>query len=106
MTTETLRAASTIVEQLGGGRFVAMTGAKGFVALEETPERRAGVSFRIGRNAKAINWVRVSLTYADTYTVEFGRGYKKARVVGTATDVYADMLGPVFESATGMYTHL
>lgn len=96
--------ASTILEQLGGraNRFAVMTGARDFVALE------SGVQFAIGKGAKAgINKVRILLTPADTYTVEFWkiRG-ADATLVSTTDDVYCDSLSRVFEQATGFSTTL
>lgn len=98
--------AKTIIDQLGGQRFAAMTGAKGWTALQVNEQQDGGVQFRIGRNAKSIHWVRVTLTYADTYTMEFGRGYKTSRVVSTFEDIYCDQLRGTFEDATGLYTSL
>lgn len=40
--------AETILQQLGGNKFVVMTGAKNFVALEN------GIKFNIGRNARSL----------------------------------------------------
>jgi len=91
--------ASTIIAQLGGqGRLSAMTGAKSFVAIEK------GLQFKIGKNAKNVNTVRIVLTDADTYDVEFGaaRGMKYT-VKDSTQGAYADMLKPLFEAATGMY---
>ncbi len=90
--------AKTILDQLGGGRLVAMTGAKGFIGSENA------LSFKIGRNAKAVNAVRVVLEPSDTYTVQFfGRmGKLKAEV----SDVYVENLCKVFETNTGMYLKL
>ena len=57
--------AQTIMQQLGGSRFRAMTGAREVVALER------GVRFRIGRNATRTNMVRITLRGDDTYDMEF-----------------------------------
>lgn len=89
-------AASTIWQQLGRSRF--MIGAKNPVRSNADQT----LTFRIGRNSKSINWVRISLSHSDTYDVEFGRGYKKPRVVNTVDGVYADQLANVIGSATGM----
>lgn len=47
--------AQTILNQLGGNRFVAMTGAKNFVALEN------GIKFNIGKNASKANTVKITV---------------------------------------------
>ena len=57
--------ANTIIKQLGGYRFIAMTGAKNIVAIDD------GVRFNIGRNASKANVVRIYLRFDDTYTMQF-----------------------------------
>jgi hypothetical protein len=94
--------ASTIIAQLGGqGRLSAMTGANSFVAIEK------GLQFKIGKNAKNVNTVRIILTEQDLYNVEFGaaRGMKYT-VKYSTQGAYVDMLKPLFEAATGLYLTL
>ena len=100
-----LTVAKTILEQLGGNRFVAMTGAKNFVAGE------SALSFKIGRNSTSINTVKVELTPMDTYTVTFSNVSKRKagvvnKVISESTDVYCDTLVELFERTTGLYTKL
>ena len=92
--------AATILSQLGGaGRLVAMTGAKFFTSHPE-----GGLSFKIGRNSKGVNYCKISLTSDDLYTVEFKRvTVKKITDKGTTEGAYCDMLVDLFENATGMY---
>ena len=99
--------AQTILNQLGGRRFTAMTGAKNHTAIEE------GVQFKIGRNSKAINTVRIQLNWKDLYDVTFSRVSMnrktfevKNTVKASYTDIYAEDLQEVFEKATGMFTSL
>jgi len=89
---------STIIEQLGGSKFRAMTGAKDFSSSGNN------VSFRIGQNAKAVRSVKVTLDANDTYTMTFygNKGTVKYRVSG----VYNDNLQSVFTQHTGLDTHL
>jgi hypothetical protein len=98
MTTSTQTIPQTILAQLGGNRFAAMTGARNFVAGE------CSLSFRVGRNAKAVAFVTVTLGTDDLYTVEFlGRTYTvKARAEG----VYADQMAAIFTLHTDLYTSL
>jgi len=70
--------ANTILRQLGGNKFVAMTGAKQFVAIEN------GLRFRIGRNATQTNMIRITLRGDDTYKMEFIR-------IGSMPNSYAIM---------------
>ncbi len=95
--------AETILSQLGGKRFCFMCGAKNLVdcgkALMFTlPTRLA---------KHGINKVRVTLTDADDYTVEFykTRG-SKAVLVSGCEGVYHDQLVEVFENHTGLVVKL
>jgi hypothetical protein len=103
--TTNLEIANTILEQLGGGRFAAMTGAKNFAAVE------SGVRFKLpakpGWIKNGINMVTIRLTPSDTYTVEYGklRGTKYT-VIATSEDVYCDTLQADFLDATGLFTSL
>lgn len=94
--------AATILQQLGGNRFVAMTGAKNFVAVEQ------GLFFALPRyTGVKINRVKVTLTPADTYEVEFfaSRGTTMKSIAKVA-DVFCDTLAATFEDATGLATSL
>ena len=57
--------AKIILQQLGGGQFAMMTGAKEFVAIDN------GVRFRIGKNHSRANVVKIILRGDDTYNMEF-----------------------------------
>ncbi len=102
-----LTVANTILEQLGGNRFLAMTGARN-LAGDAT-----SLSFRLPGNGFAkngINYVKVTLEPSDTYTVVFkkiGRapGFKVTEF-DKVEDVYCDNLREVFERATGLATSL
>jgi hypothetical protein len=108
--------AEIIFEQLGGGKFAAMTGAKNFIADNNT------LRFNIGRNASRANKVEITLTADDLYTITFTKytPYKfKINPDGTFTEtlekiipiekyegVYGDILQNVFTQVTGLYTRL
>lgn len=94
--------ARTIIDQLGGGRFQAMTGARAFVAREN------GVSFRFPRGPlSGANVCRITLNAFDTYDVEFiaMRGVDSA-VKAYREGVYADGLQQTFTAITGKATSL
>ena len=95
-----LRVANTILAQLGGNRFKAMTGAKNFVGSENS------LSFRFP-NRKGPNCCRIVLNSLDLYDVEFLR-IRGSQLKKTAehNGVYADQLEKIFESETGLYTRL
>lgn len=93
--------ANTIIQQLGGGRFAAMTGAKHMLAIDR------GVRFKIGRNHRSINLVEITLDPSDTYTVKFCRTRKlEVKVVSEFSDIYFDGLEDIFTRETGMHTRL
>lgn len=94
------RQAGELIKQLGGGRFIAMTGAKDFVVGPK------GATFKIGRNAKSISHVRIDLEN-DLYNVEFllVRG-TNIRVKSYFKHVYFDQLRDLFEKETGLRTSL
>ena len=101
LTDRSMEIAQTINQQLGGPRFKAMTGAKDFGFIEN------GLQFKIGRNHRSINLVRITLDPSDTYTVQFCRTRKlKVGVVSEFSEVYCDMLQELFTAETGLYTHL
>ena len=93
--------AQEVINQLGGNRFIAMTGAKKFVY----DNSKKWVQFYIGKNHRHINVVRITLNGKDLYDMEFIRtqGDKKpAKVVAKHNDIYNDMLAPIFKKETGM----
>jgi hypothetical protein len=96
--------AETILQQLGGRSFTAMTGARSYTSIEK------GLMFQLpARFAKnGINKVRIYLTPRDTYMVEFWRIGPKLKLshISTHEDVYADSLRELFESQTGLYLTL
>ena len=92
--------AQTIAQQIGN-RALYMIGAKNLVAHDD------GLAFRVGRNSKSVNYVKVTLTSADLYDIEFGyiRG-TSYKVRNTESGLYFDMLHDSIERNTGLYTSL
>jgi hypothetical protein len=96
--------AEEVLQQLGGKKFITMTGAKNFV--KNDPKKQ--IIFKIGGGAKGgINYVRISLTSMDLYTVEFlkARG-TELKVVAVEKGVYNDQLQQIFTKHTGFNTKL
>jgi len=94
--------AKIILQQLGGNKFIVMTGAKNFV-----DHGNKALSFRIGRNSKGINYVKITLKASDTYDMEFGRIQgSKYTVKKIESGVYNDQLQKIFTLHTGLYTSL
>lgn len=93
--------AQTILAQLGGNRFLTMTGAKQLVDLGN------GLQFAIGRGASnKANKVIVTLD-GDLYAVRFVtiRGTTITER-GTFDTIYGDRLAVLFTEQTGFDTHL
>jgi len=104
LTTQERKAiADTIIAQLGGNQFRAMTGAKDFT-FGERGELTFGLPARFAKDG--INKVRVTLTADDDYTVEFFRINMRAKemvkTIATEEGVYCDTLRSTFTRVTGL----
>ena len=100
---EALKPYEIILQQLGGNKFVAMTGAKNLA----TGGNKKNLSFSIGRNAKKVTHVIITLTSADLYDMEFiNMSGGKRKVLKKVKGVYNDMLRKMFTKYTGMRTSL
>lgn len=94
----------TILEQLGGQRFIAMTGARDFVYLYNMLQFDLPSGFAI----RGMNRVQIELTPADTYDMRFYRtGPGHAFVLLSSSErVYANRLQDLFTLHSGLDTHL
>lgn len=91
--------ADTILQQLGGNKFIAMTGAKSFIGSDDS------LKFKIPGG----QIIEVSLNGDDTYTLTVGRFNKKALEVKYSqvlNRVYADQLTEIFTHVTGLEVSL
>ena len=104
-----IRVAETILQQLGGHKFIVMTGATRICALE------SGLQFSLpggrGFAKQGINKVQIILNPSDTYTVKFMRIRHKhvdleIDVISNHSDIYAEDLQELFTRKTGLETHL
>lgn len=104
--------AKIILSQLGGNKFVTMTGCKDFIAAahnKHTPVPYLQMS--IPRNQGKVNRLRVYLNSMDTYNLHF---FSLSLKNGEATltneqwinGVYDDGLASTFTSVTKLYTSL
>ena len=108
--------AATILQQLGGHRFIAFTGANDFLAIDN------GLRFKIGRNASKANRIEITLNGCDLYDMRFIKHRpfsikidhtkgevktieEKSTTVKEYNDIYCDQLEELFTEATGLYTH-
>lgn len=109
-TNESGKIANTILEQLGGNRFVAMTGAKNFLARNVGAQGYKGGLFFVlpAKNMVGANRVEIMLGYSDTYAVTFykSNGTRMKPVKHFPEGVYVASLRRVFEETTGLRTRL
>lgn len=92
-----------ILAQLGGNRFVAMTGAKQFVGGDTT------LAFRLpsGMTKGRASGMRITLAGDDTYTLETFRVVRfELRILETCRGIYVDALRRTFTQMTGLDTSL
>jgi hypothetical protein len=93
--------ASTILQQLGGNKFIAMTGAK-YLAKDKN-----SFQFRLPRAKDGINFVKITLNGKDLYDIDFGRiSGTNYKIIKQVNDIYFDQLQEIFTQYTGLYTHL
>ena len=101
--------AETILEQLGGNKFVVMTGAKQFI-YGYVPGQ---ITFKLPRANNGINYVKITLNGLDLYDVVYERvtlsrkTWDVKRIVKHESNgLYFDMLRGDFERVTGLRTSL
>jgi hypothetical protein len=99
-----MNVSETILIQLGGNRFRAMTGAKNFVTSGNN------LRFSLPKAVRnRINMVEIVLNASDLYDVTFYQ-YKKTKFevveVSKFENIYADQLQSLFTSETGYETKI
>lgn len=89
-----------ILEQLGGMKFIAMTGAACFSDGPNTLITKF-------KGCKIANFMKITLNSMDTYDVVIGK-YRKMelKVVKEVNGAYCDMLKDIFEQTTKLNTSL
>lgn len=95
----------TIFDQLGGSRFVAMTGSSNFTRSETS------LSMKLSRNRAGATHLVIELDGDDTYTLQFiscrmSKGTLIRTVKANHSGIYGDQLQSIFAEATGLYTTL
>lgn len=93
--------ANTILHQLGGKKFIVMTGSKNFIAGNNS------LTMQLAKNSSKANYLRITLTAMDDYKMEFiticGINEKENIV---RNGVYDDNLQSIFTEVTGLVTYL
>lgn len=109
---EIVEEAYTILSQLGGRRFLVMTGADNLMAAGRTVSNpNPWLRMNLRPNQAQVNRLKITLMPTDTYTVEF---YHQELVdwepvisnQQTFEMVYGEDLPTLFTSVTGYDTHL
>lgn len=97
--------AQTIYQQLGAGRFCAMTGASTFTAHPKALSFRLPSTRHFVRDK--INVVCITLNDLDLYDFDFGRIQGMAYShIKKLENIHAEDLQQTFRSVTGLDTHL
>ena len=107
-----------ILQQLGGRKFMVMTGSKNL--LYSSTENN-WLSMHLTRNKAGAEFLKIILTPMDVYRMEFSRVVRKYEtmplskkkfcideklvIVKTIEPVYDDQLQAIFTEVTGLYTH-
>ena len=93
----------TIFAQLGGSRFMAMTGAKSFAGEEDNLSFRLPATMTRNR----AGGMRITLAADDTYTLETFKIVKfEVRTLDVRKGVHVEMLRRTFTDMTGLDTSL
>jgi hypothetical protein len=97
--------ATTILNQLGGKRFIVMTGSKNFLDLGN------GLRMKLSRNKAKAQYLKIELNGSDLYNMTFfsARSTETDIVLTTKErieGVYFDQMNRIFEQVTGLYTSL
>ena len=102
-TRQTPQFAIDIMQQLGGSKFIAMTGSTGFVYDNQT----TSISMQLRRNLAKAKWLKITLTVMDVYTMQFfALKNNEPVIVKEFNNVYNDMLQGIFTNVTGLNTSL
>lgn len=95
--------AAEILRQLGGNKFIAMTGSKNIMSTE------SGIRMNLQPNKSRATHLFIALCADDTYTMTFKKVNKKTFDVTTIHEVegvYFDAMKIIFTQVTGFYTSL
>ena len=96
--------ANEIKNQIGH-KALYMIGAKNM--SYDSKSEHGSLSFKIMRNAKSVNYIRITLNGKDLYDIEYlNCNVKRIKTIAVDNDVYCDMLHESIERNTGLYTSL
>jgi len=95
--------AKEILNQLGGNKFITMTGAKHLTDMVDS------LSFQLNSRMtkNSCNAIKITLTPADTYQIKFLQiRSTQLKTIKIIDGVYCDQLQQIFTNETGLDTHL
>lgn len=100
--------AKTILEQLGGKKFLTMTGSYN---LQYSSKEDNYLSMHLRPNRLGAKYLKITLTAMDDYTLTFskmvGKGLNvKHVIIKEIPGIYCDQLEEIFTRETGLYTRL
>lgn len=96
-----MASAKEILNQLGGNKFIAMTGSKEFIDMGD------GLKMKLTTNKIKAQYLYIQILQNDTYKMTFAKISKMQWfVISETSGVYADMLQSVFTEKTGLKTRL
>ena len=96
--------AHEILRQLGGRKFLVMTGAKDLIHAPTLDAERKWPTLSMKLPQGDAKILRIALAPSDTYTVQFLT--RSCRVIREMDDIYADQLQDVVAQGTGIALHL
>jgi len=90
-----------ILRQLGGNRFLAMTGSYNFIYDDNS------LIMKLRRNKAKAQYLKITLNALDTYDLSFSKICKnELNIVKEIKGIYNDMLQKIFTEVTGLYINL
>lgn len=95
--------AQEILRQLGGHRFISMTGCREIMCLDSS------IKMRLQPNKSKANYLLIKLMPNDTYTMQFFRFISSSftiKIIEEITGVYSENLQDVFTDKTGFLTRM
>ena len=96
-----MRVANIILNQLGGNKFLTMTGSNNLSSSENS------LSMRLRKNNSKANCLIITLTENDDYVLTFGQVRAgRMKVIKRCEMIYVENLQKVFTETTGLDTRL
>lgn len=100
--------AAEILTQLGGSKFITMTGSKNFI-YGENEKGEPYLRMQLTNNKLKAKYLIISLNWQDLYDMKFlvlDKTKENFIILKEYNNVFNDMLQSLFTEATGLHTHL